>query len=170
VAYVVRAHGIKGDVLIKPLTERVDRFAAGATLFLGETSLVATVRAVRSHNDGLILSLAEISDRNGAEALAKSTLTIDAAARRDLEPGEYWPDELVGLEVVGAAGEALGTVTDVVLGDAQDRLVVTGPLGERVEVPFVAALVGEPHDGVIRIDPPIGLFGAEPSAQIEEDT
>lgn len=169
VAYVVRPHGIKGDVLVKPLTERLDRFAAGATLFFGETSNVGTIQAVRQHNEGLILSLREVADRTAAEALAKSTLTIDASARRELEAGEYWPEDLVGLEVVDGNGLPLGTVTDVVLGEAQDRLVVTTPQGERVEVPFVAALVAEPDDGVIRIDAPIGLFGGPPSAQIEGD-
>jgi len=168
IAYIVRAHGIKGDVLIKPLTERLDRFVVGAAFCVNDGPEATTVREVRVHNEGLILSFDGVTDRTAAERFAKQLLTIDPSQRRNLETGEYWPDDLVGLRAVDATGSELGLVTDVILGAAQDRLVVTTTHGI-VEVPFVAALVGEPRDGVIPMDPPDGMFGPAPSAQVEED-
>ncbi len=161
VGYITRPHGIRGDVLVVPLSDHPDRFSTGAHFYVEDGTDRLTVTAVRPHKDGVILSMAELGDRTAAEAVAKLTLTIDAADRRALGDGEYWPDDLVGLRAVTASGTVLGTVTDVVLGDAQDRLVVSTAAGQRVEVPFVAALVDEPGADSVVIRPPEGLFPTE---------
>lgn len=166
---MVRAHGIRGDILIKPLTDRLERFVVGARFFTDGPPAHVVVAAVRHHNEGLILTLAEVEDRTAAERLAKTTLTIAATERRALDDDEFWPEDLIGLRAVGPDAETLGTVTDVVFGAAQDRLVVTTPDGSAVEVPFVAALVAEPVGTELRIDPPEGLFGTEGSADVAQD-
>jgi len=77
------------------------------------------------------------------------------------EDDESWyRHELVGLRALSVSGEALGEVTDLEPGVAQDRLVVTTPEGDDVAVPFVAALVPaiDPEAGTVTLDPPGGLF------------
>jgi 16S rRNA processing protein RimM len=161
VGYVKRAHGIRGDLLVVPLTDDTGRFSVGASFGLDGHDGRVTVTAVRPHNEGVIVSLAELSDRTAAEGVVKRVLTIDPAERRDLADDEYWPDDLVGLSAVDGAGTPLGTVTAVVLGAAQDRLTVTTPGGAEVDVPFVAALVDRPRGGHIVMHVPVGLFPAD---------
>ncbi len=158
VGYIKRAHGVRGDVLVVPLTDHPGRFVPGARLLLGEPPETVQITAVRTHNEGVILRIAEFNDRDAAEAVRKQTLCIEAADRRRLDEGEFWPDQLVGLRAVAADGAPLGTISDVILGAAQDRLVVTTPLGSQVEVPFVAAMVDAPTADHIVIHPPQGLF------------
>ncbi len=158
VGFIQRAHGVRGDVLVIPLTDNPDRFAAGASLQVEGRPTPLTIGAVRSHNEGLIVSFTEITDRDGAEAIRKSRLMIDAVDRRPLDDDEYWPDDLIGLAALDGSGSPLGRVTDIVLGDAQDRLVVTTPSGTAVEVPFVAAIVERPTDEAVVLHPPEGLF------------
>jgi 16S rRNA processing protein RimM len=142
-------------VTVLPDTDDPRRFESGSILWAEDHELV--VRAARPYRDrGLIVAFAGIRDRTEAEALRGSVLT--ASGRRDLEEGEFWPDDLVGLEAVDPRGARLGTVTGVVVTGAQDRLVVTTPRGNEVEVPFVDDLVGDPEAGCIVIDPPGGLF------------
>ncbi|HHC08469.1 MAG TPA: ribosome maturation factor RimM [Actinobacteria bacterium] len=162
VGYVRRAHGLRGAVVVRPTTDRPDeRFVPGAVFDTEAGPL--EIERVGPHRDGLLVVFVGISDRNAAEGLRGLTLEIPLEARRDLEPGEYWPDELVGCEVVDAAGRRLGEVVDVVLGGSQDRLVVGIPEGDTVEVPFVDALV--PHVDVdarrVVVEPPEGLFPPE---------
>ena len=57
-----------------------------------------------------------------------------------MEEGEFWPEDLVGLEARTIEGARLGVVVGVVAGLAQDRLVVDDD-GSTFEVPFVDALV-----------------------------
>jgi 16S rRNA processing protein RimM len=161
VGYVRRAHGIRGEVIVRPLTDHPERYRIGARLETDEAPVrIMTVAGVRSHNDGLLVRFEGIDDRTSAEALQGVTLTIGAADRRELTNGEYWPDDLEGMVVIDPQGRHLGVVAGVVLAEAQDRLVVTTPSGGEVEVPFVDEIVGEIHPslGHVVVDPPDGLF------------
>jgi 16S rRNA processing protein RimM len=162
VGYVRRAHGIVGAVIVRPLTDDPDgRFATGATFATDDDSpRTMEVESVGPHKDGLLVRFVGVTDRSSSEALRGVQLTVDASQRRSLEEGEYWPDDLVGCVVVDRDENILGTVADVVFGSAQRRLAVTTSRGDRVEVPFVAALVPSVDIDARRIviDPPNGLF------------
>lgn len=101
-----------------------------------------TVERSQWRTDSLLVRFAEVPDRTAAEALTGEFLFIGESERRDLTDDEYWPDDLIGLEVVLVDGTAIGTVEDVIEGAAQYRLVVRSEKGV-FEVPFVAALVPE---------------------------
>ena len=60
---------------------------------------------------------------------------------------------------IDGAGRHIGTVTGVVLGESQDRLVLRTDAGTSFEVPFVEPIVGEVHPslGHVVVDPPEGL-------------
>jgi 16S rRNA processing protein RimM len=161
VGYVRRAHGIKGDVIIRPLTDHPDRYRAGASLQSDEDPPRRyTVHSSQPHSDGLLVRFEGIAGRDAAEALQGVTFTIGPEERRTLGEDEYWPDDLEGLVAIDRDGTHLGTVSGVILGAAQDRLVVRTEDGREVEVPFVAEIVGEIHPSMahVVIDPPEGLF------------
>ena len=161
VGYVRRAHGIKGDVIVRPLTDHPDRYQSGASLESDESPPQRyTVRSSQPHSDGLIVRFEGIDNRNAAEALQGVTFTIGPEERRSLGDDEYWPDDLEGLVAIDRTGAHLGVVSGVILGAAQDRLVVKTEDGREVEVPFVSELVGEIHPSMahVVIDPPEGLF------------
>jgi 16S rRNA processing protein RimM len=149
---------VRGDVTVVPDTDDPGRFEVGASLRTtdGVDLVIASVAPYRDR--GLILGFEGVGDRGAAERLRGSILTVDPALRRRLDDGEFWPQELIGLEAVSPSGEALGSVTAVDLGAAQDRLVVTTATGDEVLVPFVGDIVGDPAGGRIVIDAPQGLF------------
>ena len=161
VGYIRRAHGLRGDVILRPLSDDPDRFLVGAVFESDEhPARTLTIAEIREHKEGLLLRFEEVRERNPADRLRGVTLTIAAAERRDLEDDEYWPEDLQGLAVELTDGTALGVVASVVTGGAQDRLVVATEDGASVEVPFVAAIAVEvdPAAGRIVLDPPPGLF------------
>ena len=161
VGYVRRAHGIRGEVVLRPLTDNPERFAVACHFLTDdEPARDLVVAAVREHKDGFLVCFKGVSDRDAAEALQGATLTIAASDRRDLGDDEFWPEDLEGLVALSPDGTHIGTVTGVILGDAQDRLVVMAQDGRSVEVPFVGAIVGEVHPslGHVVVDPPEGLF------------
>jgi 16S rRNA processing protein RimM len=161
VGYVRRAHGLRGEVLVRVLTDNPGRFVSGATFYTDDDPPVhLVVSTVRQHTDGLIVAFEEIPGREQAEQLQGSTLTIGASERRELGPDEYWPEDLAGLAAIDPSGNHLGSISGVVFGDAQDRLVVETPGGALVDVPFVEAIVRDVHPslGHVVIDPPEGLF------------
>jgi 16S rRNA processing protein RimM len=162
VGYVVRPHGVRGAVLVKPLTDDpVVRFAAGSRCGSDRDDDL-TVASVAGHPSGLVVAFTGVDDRDAAESLAGASLTIDASERLPLQPGEFWPDDLIGCVVVDISGELVGTVSGYEFGAAQDRLVVTRHDGVVAEVPFVDDLVPEVDITSRRVvvELPEGMFEA----------
>lgn len=160
VGYIRRAHGIKGAVIVRIFGDEFDQYRTGRVLLSDHPGqMELTVAAAHPHRDGWLVTFEELSTRNEAEEVRGTSLFIDIAERRDLDEDEYWPEQLVGMQVADLAGHQLGVVEDLILGDAQDRLVVTAG-DTRVEVPFVRAIVTAISltEGIVTLDPPGGLF------------
>ncbi len=90
----------------------------------------------------------------GAEVLAERSELGEAG-----EGLHYWGD-LEGREVLTAAGERVGTVAGLVATGGVDVLVVRGERGERL-VPLAPYVTVDREAGVIRVDPPEGLWDEE---------
>jgi len=163
VGYVRRAHGIRGDVVVRGLLEDAhDRLVPTASFETNEEpSRLLTIMSIDPIGTDLRVHFAGIEDRTAAETLKGVQLVMDAAKRRELAAGEWWPAELVGCSAVDMSGSPVGEVVEVIIAGVQDRLVVVRPDGARAEVPFVEALVPQVDlDGrVITVDLPDGLFG-----------
>lgn len=149
VGRVARAHGLRGEVAIVPITNRAERFAVGSVLWVDGRA--CTVETSRTHQDRVLVRFSGVEDRNGAEALRGAVLT---AAPLPGAPGERWVHELVGRRVVDRAGARLGRVTAVQANPAHDLLV----LDDRVllPMPFLvddtgADLVVDPPDGLLEL-------------------
>lgn len=157
VGRILKAHGVRGEVVVASESDNPTRFARGAVLATPDGSRLV-VRASRPHNASFVVSFEGVDDRTAAERLRGKALSIEPTDRRVLEPDEYWPDDLIGLHVRDQEGTPLGVIVDVVIG-AQDRLVVQTSSGT-VDVPFVHSLV--PHvdmpGGFVTVNPIPGLF------------
>lgn len=138
VGRIGKPHGLRGECYVFPETDNPGRFVPGASVHVG--GVETTVTSSWTTENRLIVGTALATDRAGAEELRGAPITIPEGHRRRLGEDEWWPDELVGLEVYDHAGIRCGRVVAYVEGVAQDRLVVDTGAG-RVEIPFVSALV-----------------------------
>jgi 16S rRNA processing protein RimM len=187
VGRVLRAHGVRGRLVVLPLTdEPADRLTSGTVLTVeastrpraagpgpaalrpGTAALPRRLTVVRAVADAdrFLVRVEEISDRDTAEALKGSVLLTEVpAGRRPADPEEFYDHQLVGLAAHDRSGDRLGTVTAVDHRGAQDLLVVAGSAGVEVLVPFVAALVPEVDlaRGRVVLTPPPGLFDELPT-------
>jgi 16S rRNA processing protein RimM len=103
-----------------------------------------TVASSRWHSSVLLVRFQEVPDRTAAEA-ARGIL-LHASLRADEspeDPDEFYDHQLVGLAAYDVDGAALGEVTGLVHGGAQDLLAIRTPDGRDTLVPFVKALVPE---------------------------
>jgi len=159
---VRKAHGIRGDVVVRGLVEdAAERFIVGQDLApAGHPADVLRVISQRMNGGDYLLHFEGVGSREAAEALVGTQFVIERSQRRDLDPGEWWVEDLIGCDVVDADGLPIGRVTEVAVGAAQDRLVVETPGGEHAEVPFVEALVPSVDmvGRMITVDLPDGLF------------
>jgi 16S rRNA processing protein RimM len=166
VGRVLKAHGITGEVVVEVCTDDPElRFSPGSTVRLKRRDgqqRSHVVEAVRAHGARLLLRLAGVPDRDGAEALRGSAFVIDSA---DLPPineaDTYYDHQLEGLRVHTTTGDEVGTVTEVLHTAAGELLAVRRTCGGELLVPFVAAIVTAVSlaDRTVEIDPPEGLLG-----------
>ena len=158
VGTVGKPHGLDGTVVVHPETDNPDRFGRGQQV-RDDSGRDLTVRRSQSIQAVLLVSFAGINDREAAEALRGSSLTIAPEERRPLGAGEFWPEDLVGLEVRDSDGLAIGVVSAVDLDAPQPRLTVTTESGAYL-VPLVDDLVPriDLEDRVIIVNPIAGLF------------
>jgi 16S rRNA processing protein RimM len=135
-AVVIGAHGINGQVRLKVFAED---FAAYKSFNRG----TLTLKASQAGNNGMIARFAEIGDRNAAEALRGTELTVPRAMLPPLAEGEYYHADLLGLPVTSSGGEPLGTVVLVENFGAGDVIEIERPDGKRFMVPMNADAVPE---------------------------
>jgi 16S rRNA processing protein RimM len=130
VGRVLRPHGVRGDLLLETLTDFPQHLAEVDTVYLGEPPVAHPLAAARVHRGQLILRLADVPDRDAADAFRGQLVQIKAVAAAPLPPGTYYHHQLLGLPVVTEAGEPLGELAEVLETGANDVYVVQGPGGE----------------------------------------
>ena len=139
-AAIAGAHGVTGDVRLKLFGEGVEslqRFRA-----FNDSALTLT-KLRDDGKGGAIARFAEVTDRNSAEALRGTTLTVPRSALPPLEEGEYYHADLLGLPAVSTEGENLGEVIAVENYGAGDVLEIKRPTGKRFMVPMRVEAVPE---------------------------
>lgn len=139
-AAVAGAHGVTGEVRLKLFGEGV----AALRRYPAFNDGALAVESLRDDGKGgAIARFAGVSDRNAAEALRGTLLTVPRSALPPLEDGEYYHADLIGLPAVSRSGEPLGVCVLVENYGAGDVLEIERPDGKRFMVPMREEAVPE---------------------------
>jgi 16S rRNA processing protein RimM len=131
-AVITGAHGVTGEVRLKLFTDDL----SGYRSFNGGS---LTMKSLRNG----IARFAEVPDRNAAERLRGTELTVPRSALPPLEEGEYYHADILGLPCVSTTGEALGVVVAIDDFGAGDVIEIERPDKKRFMVPMRAEAVPE---------------------------
>jgi len=124
---VSKVFGIRGEVVVKPMTESLDRFKKLKRVYLGKSTDKAdgfTIEYVRVGSRGVRLKLVETPDRTSAGLLVGSLIFVDERQRITPKKGTYFVHDVVGMTVVDEHDNNIGTIKDVLRFPAQDVYVV----------------------------------------------
>ena len=138
-AAIIGAHGVAGEVRLKVFAEALDSVRAHKSFNAG----TLTLKSLRPGNNGAIARFAEIADRNAADALRGTELTVPRESLPPLGPGEYYHTDIIGLPAISTTGEDLGHVVAIDDFGAGDVLEIERPDGKRFMVPMKADAVPE---------------------------
>ena len=155
------AHGIKGEVRVKPFTAEPDGIAAYGPLDLEDGSGQLEIERMRDADTVLIVKFVGINDRNAAEKLNGIGLCVDRSAIPEVEDeDEFYLADLIGLAVEDLKGVKVGEIINVVNFGAGDLLEIQPPQGTSVYLLFSPDFVPTVDlDGNrVVIDPPDDLF------------
>ncbi|XP_021904828.1 uncharacterized protein LOC110819823 [Carica papaya] len=189
IGFLSSVHGLQGDVCVKPSTDFPElRFSTPGRRWLRQqVSGRETIQEVelgegREHpgKKSWILKIKGIDTVEQAKQLVGSTLLATEEDRPELEEGEFYTRDLIGMRVIlKETGELVGTVVNVFNSGASDLLQVmlvsfidmpngsakpevasNGQSGSLVWVPFVEAIVPDVdlRRRELKITPPKGLL------------
>jgi len=143
VGKIVKAFGVKGEVVVQSFTDSPARFQKLAGVSMGTDAANATpvtVRCTSAEPRGVRLKIDGVEDRTAAEGVVGALLFVDDTGRAPLPRGRYYVHEIIGLRAEDEAGRPLGTVEDVLKYPAHDVYVIRGAQGE-ILVPAVKVFV-----------------------------
>jgi 16S rRNA processing protein RimM len=146
VAEIGAAHGLKGEVRLRSFTQSpMDVAKYGALIAPGGRQFeVASARPASGASPNmLVVKLKGVSDRNAAEALTGTRLSVPYERLPPADAGEFYHADLVGLAAFSPAGEVLGTIVAVQNYGAGDLLEIEPSTGASILVPFTEAAVPE---------------------------
>ncbi|MFQ5574102.1 MAG: ribosome maturation factor RimM [Terriglobia bacterium] len=156
VAKVTGTHGLTGTVEAKELTDFPDRFKPGLHLLVKPAKAAAAdhgtgpsqskekelvVVAVRRGGKRLFLDFRGVESREAAQRLKGSFLAVRESGAVKLPEGHYWQHDIVGLNVVTAAGEPIGVVERVQRTGANDVYSVVAEDGREYLVPAIRKVI-----------------------------
>ncbi len=157
---IINTHGVRGAVKLESWCNSPEELAELSRVFIkrGDSMDMLTVKHASVFKQFVIAEIEEICDIDTAAALKNTVLY---AAREDfqLEEGDYFIADLIGLPVIDAeSGKNYGTLADVINRGASDIYVVNTPDGERM-MPAVEEFVKRVDvENGIYISPIEGMF------------
>lgn len=128
---IMKPHGVRGEVRVKPLTDLPERFAWLEAVYLGKDSpKLYKIDSIRFHKALVLLKFEGVTNRNDVELLRGQLVQIPESEAIPLEEGEYFLYQLEGLRVVTDEGAELGTISRVIETGANNVFVVSGNDGD----------------------------------------
>lgn len=161
-AAVVRAHGLRGELLLKPFNPESTLLSELTHVLLkGRDGAVQRyeVESARVHGDGQLLALKGVRSRDAGDALRGSLVCVTRADLPPPEEGEHYLVDLVGLQVHDAQGLRVGEIEDVIDYPSVTCFVVASQDGRR-EVPNL-------HRYVLAIDAAAGTITVDHLDELE---
>ncbi len=133
--------GLKGWVRVQPFSEQTDGLSQYPEWWISAENGWDGVKVDETalHGDALLVRFAGIHDRDQAARLKGREVAIPRRKLPDLQDGQYYWSDLVGLEVENTHGQLLGRVERLFESGANAVLVVAGER-ERL-LPYVEAVV-----------------------------
>ena len=137
---VVNTFGIKGELKVVSESDFVDyRYAVGKTIFLKLRNTIKEfkVSSYRVHKGNILITIDKIYDINEVEKYIGADVLADKSDVPPLEDGEFYIDDVVGLDAYDETGEIIGKVVDVILIPANDLIEIELLNGKKELIPYV---------------------------------
>jgi 16S rRNA processing protein RimM len=160
IAQIGAAHGVRGEVRLKPFTEDPLSVTRYGPLETEDRKRCFEIEAVRPAKDVLVVRLKGVADRNAAEALKNLRLYV---ARDKLPPpadDEFYIADLIGLRVETSGGASFGSVKAVHNFGAGDLIEIEpADGGASIMLPFTETTVPSVDiaQRKIVIEPPVDV-------------
>ena len=143
VGVITGTHGLRGEVKVYPTTDEPARFLDLEQVILdtGRQERVLKLRSVKFFKKFVILGFEGLDRIEDVERLKGAELLIPREEAYELEEGEYFIPDLLGLRVVTEDGRELGIIKDVIETGANNVYDVRNEDGKGILIPAISDCV-----------------------------
>lgn len=155
VGAITSTHGIKGEVKVFPTTDDPNRFKVLKNVILDTDKelIELEIAGVKFFKQFVILKFKGINDINDIEKYKGKKLLVTRENAVELEEGEYFIADLIGLKVITDEDEELGELTDVLQTGANDVYEIKMHNGKEVLIPAIKDCILDVNieEGIMRV-------------------
>jgi 16S rRNA processing protein RimM len=138
-----KPHGIHGEIVMDVYTDFPERLTPGVSVWVGPQHQQVRITNKRPHSRGMLLSFDGYQRREEVAALRNLLVFVRTANRPQLENGEYYHHQLLGMCVIDESGNKLGTLVYIHETGANDVYVVHDDSGAELLIPAIDPVVLE---------------------------
>lgn len=160
IGQIVASHGLRGEVRVNPWCDDPGFLTEFDTLYLDKGARALEIERARIQKNVVVLKIKGVDTVEDAMAYRSQILYLDRE-EVELEPGTYFIQDLLGLQVYDVdSGVCYGKLTEVEPTGANDVYTVKGEDGKERLVPAIPQVVVETDvdGGKMFIRPLEGLF------------
>lgn len=136
VGFVMRAHGLKGEVTISLDVEAPVDWENLKTIFVDRKSQLVPyfIESISVRNDKAFVKFDDVNTPELASSLKGSSLYLSKESRPKLERGEFYDEDIIGFEVFDDTHGPLGFVENVEHA-GPNRFLILSYLQKEVMIP-----------------------------------
>ncbi len=141
VGYLRRTHGLQGEILMDIATDFPERLQRDTRVYIGAGHEPAVIERVRAVSRGVLIKFLGTESAEAAARLCKEAVFVTSRDRPELESGQYYHHQLLGIAVFDEAERPLGALTEILQTGANDVYVVQQPSGQELLLPALASVI-----------------------------
>ena len=142
IGQIVSTQGLKGEVRVYTYTDEIDRFDDLETFYLGkDLETKWEVEKIRYKGNMVIMKIKGIDIVEDAEKLKNKFMYVSREESRDLEEGEFFISDMIGIDVYTIDGEHIGVLDEVLQYAANDVYVIKGAEDKEYLIPAIMKFV-----------------------------
>ena len=145
IGQIVNTFGIKGFVKVNPFVDDISRFDELKKVYIRRNKALKEIQIeeVKYHKNMVLIKFKGIDKVEDAEILRNSYLEVDRENAIELEEGEYFIADLIGMNVLTEENEELGKLEDIFNTGSNDIYVVKNNEGKQILLPAISEVVKE---------------------------
>lgn len=136
VGVILGAHGVRGDVRVRSFTSDPKSLFKFKAVTDESGKRVVALKHKGAAKGDFIVSLADVKDKDAADALRGTKLFVERAALPKTRKREYYEVDLVGIKVLTVEGKTLGEVQALHDYGAGPFLEINPSKGQSFMLPF----------------------------------
>lgn len=141
VGEILKPWGFRGELKIKIISDYPGRLLKHKTLYVGPQARAYQVERARLHSGYALVKFAGYDTDTSVAKLRGELVQIPEQAAAKLKKGQYFHHQIIGLTVIRAPGETLGTISEILETGANDVYVVKTPADKELLLPALKSVI-----------------------------